>query len=231
MRKGCLVFGVMAMLMGIAHADDPILVLDGSGSMWGQVDGKTKAEIARSVIDDLLRQIPADRRLGLVAYGHRRTGDCSDIEELAPVGTARETIRKKVDALSFKGKTPLTDAVRFAAEKLHYREGKATAILVSDGAESCNADPCALGAELEASGVDFTVHVVGFGLPSTTEAAGFRCLAEATGGKYFSANSASELAAALRQTAAATVPAPAPRAATVLLRATDLAGGPNCPPV
>jgi Ca-activated chloride channel family protein len=228
MRKGWwLAFGLMAMLTGVAHADDAILVLDGSGSMWGKVDGKTKAEIARSVIDDLLKQIPADRRLGLVAYGHRCTGDCADIEELAPVGTDRETIRKKVDALSFKGKTPLTDAVRFAAERLHYRDGKATVILVSDGAESCNADPCALGAELEASGVDFTVHVVGFGLPSATEAAGLRCLAEATGGKYFSANSASELASALRQTAAAPVTAPAPQAATVLLRATDLAGGPE----
>jgi Ca-activated chloride channel homolog len=227
MRNWCFALGLVAALMGVAHAEDAILVLDGSGSMWGQVDGKTKAEIARSVIDDLLQQIPAERRLGLVAYGHRRTGDCSDIEELAPVGTDRATIRKQVDALTFKGKTPLTDAVRFAAEKLRYREASATVILVSDGAESCNADPCALGAELEAAGVDFTVHVVGFGLPSATEAAGLKCLAEATGGKYFSANSASELAAALRQTAAAAVVAPAPQVASVLLRATDLAGGPE----
>jgi Ca-activated chloride channel family protein len=227
MRNWCFALGLVAAFMGVAHADDAILVLDGSGSMWGQVDGKTKAEIARSVVGDLLKQIPADRHLGLVAYGHRRTGDCTDIEELAPVGTDRETIHRRVNALSFKGKTPLTEAVRFAAERLHYREGKATVILVSDGAESCNADPCALGAELEAAGVDFTVHVVGFGLPSATEAAGLKCLAEATGGKYFTANSASELAAALRQTAAATVTAPAPQAASVLLRATDLAGGPE----
>jgi len=227
MHNRYLALGLVTALMGVAHADDAILVLDGSGSMWGQVDGKTKAEIARSVVGELLNQIPADRRLGLVAYGHRRTGDCTDIEELAPVGTDRETIRKQVNALSFKGKTPLTEAVRFAAGKLRYREAKATIILVSDGAESCNADPCALGAELEADGVDFTVHVVGFGLPSATEAAGLKCLAEATGGKYFSANSAGELAEALRQTAAATVAAPAPQTASVLLRATDLAGGPE----
>ncbi|MGB7931297.1 MAG: VWA domain-containing protein [Gammaproteobacteria bacterium] len=227
MRNGCLALGLVAAFMGVAHADDAILVLDGSGSMWGQVDGRTKAEIARSVVGDLLKQIPADRRLGLVAYGHRRTGDCTDIEELAPIGTDRETIRKQVNVLSFKGKTPLTGAVRFAAEKLRYREDKATVILVSDGAESCNADPCALGAELEAAGVDITVHVVGFGLPSATEAAGLKCLAEATGGKYFTANSASELAAALRQTAAAAIAAPAPESASVLLRATDLAGGPE----
>ncbi len=227
MRNGCFALALVAALAGVAHADDAILVLDGSGSMWGQVDGKSKVEIARSVVGELLNEIPVDRRLGLVAYGHRRTGDCTDIEELAPVGTDRATIRKQVNALAFKGKTPLTEAVRFAAERLHYRAGKATVILVSDGAESCNADPCALAAELEANGVDFTVHVVGFGLPSATEAAGLKCLAEATGGKYFSANSASELAAALRQTAAAVVATPVAETADVLLRATDLAGGPE----
>ena len=226
MRNWLLALGLLPALLGVAWADDAILVFDASGSMWGQVEGKTKAEIARAVVSDLLNQIPSDRRLGLVAYGHRRAGDCKDIEELVPVGTDREVIRKQVNALAFKGKTPLTSAVRFAAEKLRYREGKATVILVSDGAESCNADPCALGAELEAAGVDFTVHVVGFGLPSKTEAAGLQCLAAATGGKYFSANNASELAQALKQTVAAPI-APAPKTADVLLRATDLAGGPE----
>ncbi len=226
MRNWFLALGLLPALLSVALADDAILVFDASGSMWGQVEGKTKAEIARSVVSDLLNQIPPDRRLGLVAYGHRRAGDCKDIEELVPVGTDREAIRKQVNALAFKGKTPLTAAVRFAAGKLRYREGKATVILVSDGAESCNADPCALGAELEAAGVDFTVHVVGFGLPSKTEAAGLQCLAAATGGKYLSANNASELAQALKQTVAAPI-APPPKTADVLLRATDLAGGPE----
>jgi len=30
-------------------------VLDGSGSMWGQIDGKTKIEIARDVIGDMVQ--------------------------------------------------------------------------------------------------------------------------------------------------------------------------------
>jgi hypothetical protein len=55
------------------------------------------------------------------------------------------------------GKTPLTGAVRFAAEMLLYREGKATVILVSDYAESCNADPCALG--VEHGGVESVVQL------------------------------------------------------------------------
>ena len=216
--------------LGPAHADDAILVLDASGSMWGQIDGKTKVEIARAVVGELLGKIPAERRLGLVAYGHRREADCSDIEEVVPVGTDRQAIRRAVDGLAFKGKTPLSSAVRFAAEKLKYKDEKATVILVSDGAENCNVDPCALGRELEAAGVDFTVHVIGFGLASDIESPGLKCLAEATGGRYFAARNAGELSAALGETVAAPVP-PAPVApptlAHVTLRATDLDGGPE----
>lgn len=227
MRFCLLALGLLIASAGAVLADDAILVLDGSGSMWGKVDGKTKVEIARSVVGSLLKDIPANRRLGLVAYGHRRAADCADIEQIVPVGTDRQAIAKSVNNLNFKGKTPLTAAVRFAAEKLHYREGKATVILVSDGIESCNADPCALGTELEAAGVDFTVHVVGFGLASETESAGLKCLAEATGGKYFSAKNANELSRALEQTVAAPVAPLAPKVATVTLRATELAGGPE----
>jgi Ca-activated chloride channel family protein len=103
-------------------------------------------------------------------------------------------------------------------------------ILVSDGAETCNVDPCALGRELEAAGVDLTVHVVGFGLSSDIESPGLRCLAEATGGRYFSARNAGELSAALGETVAAPVAPPlavVPTLAKVLLRATDLDGGPE----
>ena len=229
MRTQLLALGLVFAALDSARADDAILVLDASGSMWGQIDGKSKVEVARTVVGDLLGKIPADRRLGLVAYGHRREGDCNDIEEVVAVGTDREAIRRAVDALAFKGKTPLSTAVRFAAEKLKYTDTKATVILVSDGAETCNVDPCALGRELEAAGVDFTVHVIGFGLASDIESAGLKCLAEATGGLYFGARNAGELSAALGATVAAPQEPPpvAPTVAHVILRATELDGGPE----
>ncbi len=219
---------LFALASGAASADDAILVLDASGSMWGKVEGKTKVEIARQVVGGLLTQIPADRRLGLVAYGHRREGDCADIEQIVPVGTDRAAIGAAVNKLGFKGKTPLSASVRMAAEKLRYKSQRATVILVTDGVETCNADPCALGSELEAGGVDFTAHVIGFGLGSATEEAGLKCLAEATGGKYLSAKNAAELRGALQKTAAAAPPAPIKaETARIVLRATELAGGPE----
>ena len=207
--------------------EDMILVLDASGSMWGQIEGEAKIAIARKVIGDLLGDLPADRRLGLVAYGHNRKGDCTDIEEVAAVGTDRATIRDAVNAISPKGKTPLSASVKFAAEKLKYTENKATVVLVSDGIETCDLDPCEVGSSLESSGVDFTAHVIGFDIQAEQDRAQLQCLAENTGGRFLDAGNADELSAALEE---AVVEAPAEtevdRVTALTLRATELSGGP-----
>lgn len=216
-------------LAAAATADDAILVLDASGSMWGEIEGRHKILIARDVIGDLLDDLPEDRRLGLVAYGHNRRGDCSDIETVAAIGADREAIRDAVNGLRPLGMTPLSDAVRHAAETLAYTEAPATVILVSDGEETCDADPCAVGRELEAAGVDFTAHVIGFDIATDEERRQLQCLADETGGRFIVASNADELSDALSQTVIEAEPnltpvAPAP--ATARIRATDLADGP-----
>ncbi len=177
-----------------------MMVLDGSGSMWGQIDGVSKIEIARDVIGDLLDGWSPNLQLGVMAYGHRVKGSCDDIETLINVGPVdRSAVMAKVNAINPKGKTPISASVRKAAEALKYTEEKATVILVSDGLETCNADPCALANELEAAGVDFTTHVIGFDI-TEEEKAGLSCLAENTGGRFISAGNASELTTALIET-------------------------------
>ncbi len=206
-----------------ADDGDAILVLDASGSMWGQIEGEAKIGIAKTVLGDLLDELPAERRLGLIAYGHRRKGDCSDIEELAAVGADRATIGAAVKGLSPKGKTPMAASVKLAAEKLKSTEEKATVVLISDGIETCEPDPCGVASSLEQAGVDFTVHVVGFDITEENAEAQLKCLAENTGGKYLSASNADELGAALETTVVA---APEPVSETkVRLRATELEGG------
>lgn len=224
--------GAVCLAIGgqVAHAQqaNTIIVMDGSGSMWGQLDGRPKLEIARQTLADVLVDFPPDRGLGLLAYGHRRKGDCADIELLvAPTpGTASELL-SHANTMRFQGKTPLTDAVRRAALDLRATEEAATVILITDGLETCQGDPCALGRELEQSGVDFTAHVVGFGLQGS-ETAALECLASETGGQYFDAADARGLRDALNQTLAprevqqaeATLP-PAPPAT---LEAPEIAG-------
>lgn len=203
---------VTALLLSVPAlaAGRTIIVLDASGSMWGQIDGKPKIEIARQSLRTVLQSLPADRELGLMAYGHRQKGSCEDIELVVPpaAGTAG-AITAAADSIKALGKTPLTAAVRKAAEALKYTEEKATVILITDGRESCNADPCALGKELKAAGVDFTAHVVGFGL-TAEEGRQVACLAENTGGKYIQATDAAGLEEALKQTVAEK-PAPEPK--------------------
>lgn len=199
-----------------ARADEGsrvILVLDASGSMWGQIDGTAKMEIAKDVVGRVVGAWKRENELGLVAYGHREKGSCEDIEVLREPGALDAgDYMSAVKALTPKGKTPMTAAVRMAAESLKYTERKASVILVSDGIETCGLDPCAVAEELEKLGVDLTVHTVGFGLDNQGAVAQLKCLAEKTGGTYTTAENASELEAALTKTVEA-VPAPPPEPA------------------
>ena len=219
-----LVAMISAYSPAIAASDgDSMLVLDGSGSMWGQIDGKAKITIAKDVLGELLADLPAERRLGLMAYGHNRKGDCADIEKLAPIGTDREAIAAAVKGISPKGKTPMADSIKLAAEELQYTERKATVILISDGIETCEPDPCGVAAALEAAGADFTAHVIGFGVTEENDQAQLRCLAENTGGKFVSASNADELGQALETTV---VEEPEIEfTENLFLRATELEGG------
>jgi Ca-activated chloride channel family protein len=177
-----------------------VLVLDASGSMWGQIDGKAKIEIAKEVMAELIDQIPPNFQTGLTVYGHRRKGDCKDIEMVIPVGPHNAAAMKaKVQAISPKGKTPLSESVKQAAQALRYTEERATVVLVSDGLETCDINPCALAAELAMSGVDFTVHVIGFDI-SKEDQDRLRCLADKTGGLFLAASNAGSLRDALFKT-------------------------------
>ena len=183
-----------------AETNRMVLVLDASGSMWGQIDGKAKIEIAKEVVAELIDQIPADFQTGLTVYGHRRKGDCTDIEMVIPVGPHHAAAMKaKVQTISPKGKTPLSGSVKQAAQALRYSEERATVVLVSDGLETCDIDPCELAAELAMSGVDFSVHVIGFDIGKEDQQR-LRCLADKTGGLFLAASDAGSLREALLKT-------------------------------
>ncbi len=182
---------------------DLLLILDASGSMWGQIDGENKIVIARRVLKELIGELPAGSELGLVAYGHRREGDCDDIETITPLGPAdKAALVARIDGLNPKGKTPITGAVGAAFEGVRGREGKTTILLVSDGIETCGGDPCAAVREAKAAGIDFVMHVVGFDV-AKEDVSQLECAAQAGGGLYLDAENADELSDALDQAVAA----------------------------
>ncbi|MCO5156362.1 MAG: VWA domain-containing protein [Aquamicrobium sp.] len=203
--------GLAALTLSLAapalaqERQNTILVLDASGSMWGQIDGVNKITIAREVVAEILLDFPVDQNLGFVTYGHRERGQCSDIETVvAPAPGTADEIARIVSELNPRGMTPMTDAVIAAAQALRHTEQAATVILVSDGIETCNPDPCAAARALEAVGVDFTAHVIGFDVSGEAEALmQMQCIAEETGGRFLTADNARELTEALREVTAA----------------------------
>lgn len=198
-RLSFLLCSVVVLLATIASASESarlLLILDGSGSMWGRVDGQPKITVAKSAASDAISALPQEITAGLMFYGHRRKGDCQDIELVAPLGTARQQMLDQLKSVSPKGMTPLTASLVKAGELLAGGEGEAIVILVSDGIETCTGDPCAAVAALRDKGLKLVVHVVGFDVRGAAVEQ-LQCIARAGGGGYFQADDTAGLRQAL----------------------------------
>ena len=199
MRK---IFGILVLVMIsslFATGQRAIIIFDASGSMWGQINGVPKINIAKDALKKVVKSWNPNIELGLTVYGHRRKGDCNDIESVVPVGTVdKGRIIKSVMAISPKGKTPISRSLKRAADELKFTEDKATVILISDGKETCDLDPCGTAKELKKQGIDFVAHVIGFNVDKATDKQ-LQCIANATGGEYFSAKNADALNSAMKR--------------------------------
>lgn len=187
-----------------------MLVLDASGSMWGQLpDGQSKIEVARTVLGGFFAARDGNVPLGVIAYGHNRKGDCTDIEVIAPTAPQdASALRARLTGLSPKGKTPLGQALRLAAAQIPATAEQADIVLVTDGLETCGVDPCAVAAELATAGIALRAHVVGFGL-TASQAQALACIPDQTGGMLLRPQSGAELSEALARTTAPPAPATA----------------------
>lgn len=176
-----------------------MIILDASGSMWGRMEGRTKIEIAREVLADVINQLPDGMEVGLVAYGHRVKGNCRDVELLVPLSPLnRKKLISTLNRLNPRGMTPMLYSVSETIKSLKAEAGETMVLLVSDGKETCAADPCAGIAELHVSNVNFVLHIVGFNV-TQEEKTQLTCMADAGGGIYFSAENVAGLKGALQQ--------------------------------
>ncbi|MEW6665952.1 MAG: VWA domain-containing protein [Thermodesulfobacteriota bacterium] len=177
-----------------------LFIVDASGSMQKKVDGRTRLDIAKEVLGQTLNKMPADAQLGLFVYGHRRAKDCTDIELVVPIGGEdAKTINKIISGLKAKGETPIAESLRQTAKSFKAFKGQQNLIiLVTDGIEECQGDPCAAARELKDAGLDVAVNIVGFTL-GEKEGKALQCVTEITGGKYYAASNAAALTNALQQ--------------------------------
>jgi len=190
-------------------ASSPIIfIYDASGSMWGEMQDKTKMEIAAEVLTTSINTLPENQKIGFVAYGHRKKGDCKDVEFLVNLENGTKSkVNQSIKAIKPLGKTPLAYSALQVIEKLRQTKLKATIILVTDGIESCGGSICDVIKAAKKEGIDFKLHIIGFGLINE-DTKQLECAAEAGGGNYYSAADAGALGDVLDNATTATVDEP-----------------------
>ncbi len=185
-----------------------IFIYDASGSMWGKIQGKTKMDIASTVLSNSINDFAENQKIGLVAYGHRKKGDCRDVETLLPItNTSKSKIAAAVKGIKPLGMTPLAYSASTVIDQLRKSKEKATIVLITDGIESCDGNICDVVKAAKAEGIDFKLHIVGFGLKKG-ETQQLECAAKAGDGNYYDAADASGLGDALTEVASETVDKP-----------------------
>ncbi|MEX2568797.1 MAG: VWA domain-containing protein, partial [Cyclobacteriaceae bacterium] len=176
-----------------------IFIYDASGSMWGQIQGKTKMEIATEVLSNTVSAFPENQSIGLVAYGHRNKGDCKDVEFLVTVENgSKSKFNTALQSIKPLGMTPLAYAATLVVDQLRVSKTRATIILVTDGIESCDGNICEVVEKARNEGIDFRLHIIGFGL-TAEETEPLKCAALAGEGQYFPADNAIDMGTVLNE--------------------------------
>jgi Ca-activated chloride channel family protein len=174
-----------------------LFVFDASNSMnafWGN---QPKINSARELLLQSLQRLEGqpDVELALRLYGHQtpiRPGqqDCDDTRLEVPFGPDRiPEIRKKLLATRCLGTTPIARSLEKAAKDFPEPDRSKGArpvrniiILITDGIEACDEDPCAVSRALQAKGIVLKPFVIGVGL-TENERYALQCV-----GNYYDAS-------------------------------------------
>jgi Ca-activated chloride channel family protein len=181
-----------------------LLLLDSSGSMKEpDASGSTKIDAAKKALDTVVDRLPGSAQVGLRVYGAKPLSSsdpaaCTDTDLVVPVGPADTAgLKRAIGGYRPAGETPIAYSLGKAAADLG-PSGPRTILLVSDGEESCKADPCAVARQLHAAGIDLVVDVVGLNVTAAARDQ-LACIADAGGGTYYDARDATQLTAAMNQ--------------------------------
>jgi hypothetical protein len=200
----------MLPLSGAQAANDKsvMLVLDASGSMKAALpDGTTRMDAAKTAVAQLVSTLPDNTSLAFRAYGHQSpqsAKNCKDSALLTPFDTVaknKSAVIAKALSLQPQGYTPITYSLTLAGQDMLQQEAAShVVVLVSDGKETCEADPCAMAKSLAEADAKLVVHTIGAGVDEPTRKQ-LQCIASAARGSYFDANSSIELAAVVGKAA------------------------------
>ncbi|MDP3980476.1 MAG: VWA domain-containing protein [Chlamydiota bacterium] len=182
-------------------------IYDASNSMNEKMGDEKKIDVSKRVFINLLENMKSegllDINIGLRIYGSRfnprgtKDEACRDSYMAVPIrGFDVENLKEVVQGIEAKGYTPIAYSLEQTPSDLAGVTGEKTVVLISDGQETCGGDPCAVAKKLKEEGLVLKMHVIGFDV-TDKDRQQLECIANVTGGKYFSAENADALSNAL----------------------------------
>lgn len=178
------------------------VILDASNSMNEVINGEKKMDTAKRVLSNLVEQWETEStgniHIGLRVYGNNfdptKTKEiaCQDTTLEVPISkNSAGDIKSKIYGIEAKGYTPIAYTLNEAIGD--FTPGNVNSVvLVSDGKESCDGNPCDVAKAYKENGLELKIHVIGFAVDDETQAQ-LKCIADATGGKYYTAGNAEDL--------------------------------------
>lgn len=182
------------------------IILDASGSMLEEMNGKPKFEIAREALSALIQELPPNAELALRAYGYRRRaieeGANEDSKLLVPMAPVKKPeLLQLIAGLRARGKTPLAYSLEQARDEIPAgtEESPVTVLLLTDGGEDTQPrrDPVAAAAAY-AKLPHTRFRIVGFDINRQDWAQQLQAMASASGGQYLPAARGDALLSGLR---------------------------------
>ncbi|NEN24842.1 VWA domain-containing protein [Cryomorpha ignava] len=167
-----------------------LFVFDASNSMNATWQSDRKITIARKLLSDAIKEVDdkPNVELGLRVYGHQvmiepGKQDCDDTRlEVSFRPHNGALIQRTLNNLSPKGTTPIARSLEKAAGDFpECSNCRNIIILITDGIEACDGDPCAVSRALQKKGIILKPFVIGVGLEDEFKDT-FTCV-----GNYFDA--------------------------------------------
>jgi len=146
-----------------------LFIFDDSQSMIGQWQSGAKIDIAKKLLGEILDSLKKEENLELAfrVYGHQKRyppKDCDDTKLEVPFGKNNiDRIKERLNSLVPKGTTPIARTLEAAAGDFPKSISRNIIILITDGLEECEGNPCAVSEALQKKGIILKPFIIGIG--------------------------------------------------------------------